>query len=142
MKGDYAPGAKLEPVRIEIEVDPQTFRLSHVGIGYHVRLPSGRMHEGGYTWHSPKGDYAQGPAEHIADLQRVVDALLGDAASYEGVELGPGRVQGQAPELAVGPGVEQEEEGQDTHPHGQPEGEVLGSSEDHPATLAGGDLAV
>jgi hypothetical protein len=45
------------------------------------------VHQGGYTWHSPGGDYAQGPPEHIAQLQTVMDALLRDAARYEGISL-------------------------------------------------------
>ena len=84
--GDYAPGTKLEPYRIEIEVD-ENRRLSHVGVGYFLRLPSGKVHQGGYTWHSPRGSYAQGPAESVAKLQEVVDELLKAAAEYEEVEL-------------------------------------------------------
>lgn len=86
MAKDFGPGAKLEPVRIEIEVDPQTLRLSHVGVGYFVRLPSGRVHESGYTWHSPRGQYAQGPPQSVAKLQEIVDELLTAARDYEGVE--------------------------------------------------------
>lgn len=95
MKGDYALGAKLKPYRIEIEVD-ENLKLSHVGIGYNVQLPSGRLHESGFTWHSPKGDYAQAPTEHVTALQLVVDALLLAAAEHEGVELPS---QGQSPSL-------------------------------------------
>ena len=85
--GDYASGTKLEPYRIEIEVDPQTLKLSHVGIGYFIRLPSGRAHEGGYTWHSPRGQYAMAPREHTDKLQEVVDELLKAAAEHEGIDL-------------------------------------------------------
>ena len=84
---DYAEGTKLVPHRIEIEVDPENRRLSHVGVGYFVRLPSGRMHPGGYTWHSPRGNYASAPQEHVDKLQEVVDELLQAAAHSEGVEL-------------------------------------------------------
>jgi len=83
--GDYAPGAKLEPVRIEIGLDPQTLQLAHVGIGYFIRLPSGRTHSGGYTWHSPQGQYAMAPREHMDKLQEVVDELLRAAREYEGL---------------------------------------------------------
>lgn len=99
MKGDYASETKLEPIRIEIEVDSQ-LRLSHVGIGYFLRLPSGRVHESGYTWHSPLGNYAQGPPEHIAALQVVINALLKDAADYEGVQL---PTQADLGNMPVGP---------------------------------------
>jgi hypothetical protein len=132
MKGDYALGAKLEPIRIEIEVEPQTLRLSHVGVGYFVRLASGKVHEGGYTWHSPKGNYAQGPQEHIADLQRVVDALLKNAAEHEGVEL---PAQADLRDVPMGP-IDFPGNGQQSQPPAAADDKVLDEAEqpvDHDA---------
>jgi hypothetical protein len=84
--GDYAPGTTLEPVMVNITFDDQ-LRIAHCGIGYHLTLPSGRVVDGGFTWHSPGGDYAHGPGGHISDLQAVMDELLRAAADHEGVEL-------------------------------------------------------
>ncbi len=83
---DYAPGTKLQPVMVNITFDKH-LQIDHCGIGYHLVLPSGRVHDGGFTWHSPRGDYAQGPDEHIARLQAVMDDLLRAAATHEGVDL-------------------------------------------------------
>lgn len=60
--------------------------IAHVGIGYRIVLPSGRAHEGGFTWHSPKGSYALAPSEQIARLQDVMNELLKAAREYEGVD--------------------------------------------------------
>ena len=84
--GDYAAGTTLKPVLVNVTLD-EHLQIDHVGIGYHLVLPSGRVHDGGYTWHSPRGDYAQGPPEHIAKLQAVMDELLRAAAEHEGVGL-------------------------------------------------------
>lgn len=84
--GDYAPGTRLVPVMVNITFD-EDLVLAHVGIGYHLVMPSGRLHEGGFTWHSPRGDYARGPDEHMDRLQAVMNELLAAAAAHEGVEL-------------------------------------------------------
>lgn len=89
MAGDYAPGTTLKPVMVNITFDDE-LRIAHCGVGYHIVKPSGRVNEGGFTWHSPVGDYAHGPAEHIAKLQSCMDELLKAAAEYEGVELPTG----------------------------------------------------
>lgn len=83
---DYAAGTVLRPVMVNITFD-ESLRIAHCGIGYHVVLPSGRIHDSGFTWHSPGGDYAQGPTEHIARLQSVMDELLRAAANHEGIDL-------------------------------------------------------
>jgi hypothetical protein len=85
-KGDYVPGTTLRPVMVNVTFDDY-LQIAHCGIGYHLVLPSGRVVESGFTWHSPKGGYAHGPGEHIAKLQAVMDELLRAAASHEGVEL-------------------------------------------------------
>lgn len=84
--GDYAAGTILRPVMVNVTFD-EDLRMAHVGIGYHIVLPSGRVHDGGFTWHSPRGDYAHGPDEHINRLQAVMDELLRTAAAHEGVQL-------------------------------------------------------
>lgn len=85
-KGDWAPGTRLQPGIVNIEA-AEDGHLRHVGVGYHVVAPSGRVvHSGGFTWHSPDGDYAQAPAEHVRALTRSVAALLAAAAEAEGVE--------------------------------------------------------
>lgn len=80
-KGDWGEGARLEPLMVNIAVDPTTLAISHVGIGYHVRLPSGKRHPSGFSW----TDYDPG-------LQRFVDEMLAAAAEHEGVEA-PGAAQ-------------------------------------------------
>lgn len=87
--GDYAPGTTLKPVMVNITFD-ENLQIAHCGVGYHLTLPSGRVHDGGFTWHSPQGDYAHGPGEHVSALQAVMDELLRAAAAHEGVELPTG----------------------------------------------------
>jgi hypothetical protein len=89
--GDYASGTTLKPTVVNIEFDAD-LKLSHVGIGYRLILPSGRSHDGGFTWHSPEGGYAQAPKEQAERLQACMDALLEAAAKHEGVELRPSGV--------------------------------------------------
>lgn len=87
--GDWGPGTTLAPGIINITTD-ELGVIDHVGIGYHLVTPSGERHPGAFTWHSPKGQYAQGPSDKIDQLQAAVTALLRAAAEYEGVELGAG----------------------------------------------------
>lgn len=83
---DYAPGTILKPIIVNVTFGPD-LRINHVGIGYHLQLPSGRIHEGGFTWHSPRGGYAHAPDEHMAKLQLVMDELLRATSAHEGVDL-------------------------------------------------------
>lgn len=85
-RGDYGHGAILRPIMVNITFDG-SLQVDHVGIGYHVLLPSGRVHESGYTWHSPRGGLAVGPSEHIGPLQDCMTALLKAAAEHEGIAL-------------------------------------------------------
>lgn len=86
-KGDWGPKSKLVPVVVNVTFDAQR-RIAHCGVGYHIVTPSGTRHDSGFTWHSPAGDYAHGPANQIEALQAVMDALLEAAAAHEGVDLG------------------------------------------------------
>lgn len=83
---DYVAGTVLRPVMVNITFDEQ-LQIAHCGLGYQIVLPSGRVHDGGFTWHSPQGSYAQGPPDPIARLQTVMDELLRAAADHEGIEL-------------------------------------------------------
>lgn len=88
-KGDWGPGTKLRPVMVNITFDDK-LDLAHVGVGYHMVLPSGLVQDGGFTWHSPGGDYAHAPDAHVAALEGVMKALLVAAADAEGVTLSGG----------------------------------------------------
>ena len=78
-KGDWGPGARLEPLVVNITVDSEGV-VMHVGVGYHLRLPSGRAHASGFSWD-----------DHCPDAQPFVDRLLAAAAAHEGVD-GPGQM--------------------------------------------------
>lgn len=101
--GDWGQGTKLRPIVINVTVD-EGGQIDHVGIGYRIVTPSGREHNGGFTWHSPKGGYASAPAEHIDGLQRIVTALLRAAAEHEGIEpLAPGPEHPQVERIPLPP---------------------------------------
>lgn len=86
MKGDWGAGTKLVPLMVNITLDP-TLTISHVGVGYHLVLPSGQTRDGSFTWHSPQGGYASAPADQVKALAAVMAALLSAAAAAEGVTL-------------------------------------------------------
>ena len=69
-------GTTLEVVGINVIVDSDN-HVSGVGIGYHLRLPSGRLLPSGYTWNPPP--------KRARQLQRLVDELLEAAREHEGV---------------------------------------------------------
>ena len=84
MQGDWHPDATLKPGIINITVD-DTGKINHVGIGYEVVLPSGRVATSkGWTWHSPPAEI-KAPAPTIRSLQNVVDKLLIAATEAEGL---------------------------------------------------------
>lgn len=86
-KGDWAAGTKLVPVMVNVTFDRTTLTINHVGVGYHLVLPSGQERDGAYTWHSPQGGYASAPADQVKALAAVMAALLQAAATAEGVTL-------------------------------------------------------
>jgi hypothetical protein len=76
--GDWGSGTRLIPVMVNVTVD-ESRSVNHVGIGYHLWLPSGKMHQSAYTWAVPADTYQR--------LQAVIDELLSAAAEHEGVSL-------------------------------------------------------
>lgn len=84
--GDWAPDTKIEPTLVNVTFNADG-AINHIGIGYRVILPSGDVvAERGYTWHSPDGDYAHAPAEHVESVSAAMRALLDAAAAAEGVD--------------------------------------------------------
>ncbi len=85
--GDWAPGTKTRTIIVNIETD-EAEKISHVGIGYHLLLPSGRIaHSSGWTWHGDADEH-DGDPELVEQLQAIVDRIRADLAEHEGLEDG------------------------------------------------------
>jgi hypothetical protein len=104
--GDWNPDARLRQLHIEIDLSDADSHVTHAGIGYFVRLPSGREHPGGVTVHSPGGDPYVVPPDHeppagtisepyaLADeeltrlLNEIGRRMIAAAYEHEGLRLG------------------------------------------------------
>lgn len=84
--GDWGPGARLVQLHVEMDVDPDDLHVTHAGIGYHVRVPSGKQHPGGLTVHSPDGNYAIAPRSLAARLEEIAREMAQMAAAHEGLQ--------------------------------------------------------
>jgi hypothetical protein len=73
---DWAPGTTFRPTVVNITFDDDG-QVTHVGVGYHVYLPSGAVAATkGHTWDTPP--------DHGATLQQAMHALLEDVRKAEG----------------------------------------------------------
>ena len=82
--GDWAPGSRATNRLVQVVVDDDG-RVTHCGIGFHVASPTGRVlaTNGGHTWGGPD---ATPPEPYRARLQELVDVLLAELATVEGLQ--------------------------------------------------------
>lgn len=84
-QGDWSVAHRLRPTLVNITFDASG-EISHVGMGFEVYGPSGRMLlRSGWTW-----GHLDGPAPKAADLkslQKVMSQFVGDLAIFEGAAI-------------------------------------------------------